>query len=171
MHDGGYQINKGAASFNIGFLHCYNYKGAGNARQNISGGGGNLNLGYVGAESSTKGSQDITDGDGCVNMGYVVGANQQASGKAAGNFGYLKIGDYQRTTGNGSFSWGANNSNIYDYAYAMGYGVDTYETNSLNARRIWENGEALDQKYAQLEYVPPQGDLSMGSYTNTTGGE
>jgi len=164
--DGGYQINKTGAGANMGYVSCYSYKGAGNARQEMIGGAGNFNFGYVEARLGYKAVQAISNGSGCLNMGHVKGGTQVAKGDGCGNFGLVREGEYQFTSGSGSYSFGSNISNLYEYAYVFGYGLKSHETNSLVARRIWEGDEPLDQKYARLDYIPPQGDISMGSYTN-----
>jgi len=164
--EGGYQINRSAGSVNMGYVNCYSNKGPGNARQETIGGAGNFNFGYVEARGGHKAVQAISNGLGCLNVGHVRGGTQVAKGDGCGNFGLVREGEYEFTSGSGSYSFGSNISNVHEYAYVFGFGLQSHETNSLVARRIWEGDVPLDQKYARLEYVPPQGDISMGSYTN-----
>lgn len=197
--DGGYQKAQGSqGSFNLGMLHSYDFKGAGNVEQGLYNSWGSFNMGYLGSASATKAKQIVSNAHGGINFGYVRGGSQVVTGNGSGNFGCLDIGEYQVTAGKGSFSWGSKNSNLYNYAYAFGFGVNTYETNSLSARRFWEGGVPLDQKYATtsslgtkldvsggvmtgpltlqsnlvvngyatLLKIVPQGDISMGTYTN-----
>lgn len=141
-HNAGVQIASGQGSRNSGR----------NAGTQLASGLGAQNSGYN--ESSQTAS-----GIGSQNSGYNAGT-QTASGDGSHNSGYVLNGESQSVSGNGSANFGANNNNTYDYAYAFGYGVDTYETNSVSARRYWENGEPLDEKYIGTNGVAAvQGDL------------
>lgn len=164
--DGGYQKARGAGgSFNLGYLRSYEFKGAGTAEQGLYNSYGAFNMGYLDAASSTKAKQIISNVNAGINFGYVRGGLQIVKANGAGNFGCLDVGEYQVTAGKGSFSWGSRNSNVYNYAYALGFGVDTFETNSLSARRFWEGGTPLDQKYAAAGAMAAKLDIAGGTMT------
>ncbi len=76
---------------------------------------------------------------------------------------YSPSGEANLITGGGTLSVGNSITNTHSYAMAFGDGVTTIEDNAVHARKFFANGHEV----ATLTYIPKQGDISMGSFTNS----
>lgn len=68
----------------------------------------------------------------------------------------------------GTLTVGASLTNTHLYAAVLGAGVSSVETNAVHARKFiaTEDVTVGGRPVATLTYIPPQGDIPMGCYTN-----
>lgn len=77
-------------------------------------------------------------------------------------------GEKNLITGAGTLSVGCSITNTHAYAMAFGARIRTTETNAVHARKFiaTEDMTVAGRPVATLTFIPRQGDIGMGSYTN-----
>lgn len=87
---------------------------------------------------------------------------------AAGAILNCPNGEKNLITGAGTLSVGRSITNTHAYAMAFGSGIRTLETNAVHARKFIaaEDMTVAGRPVATLTFIPRQGDIGMGSYTN-----
>ena len=112
------------------------------------------NFGYCNGFPPNIYAAQTNQGYGSLNLGYincaVSSAAQLMTGRGSLNVGNLANGEYQNTSGNGALNVGANNTLTHDYSAVFGNGQVSYETNSVSARKYYEAGAALSNRYAGI---------------------
>jgi hypothetical protein len=117
-----------------------------------------------------SGFQYVTStGRGSANYGSVMSGTQTVSGLGSHNFGHVTNGEAVLTSGNGAMSVGTRITNTHDYATVFGSGLASVETNAAHARKYFEDGMSLENKYVKIAAPPVVTNLLVaGTINNVT---
>jgi hypothetical protein len=152
----GLQDASGSGSENHGRVY--------NSGSQIVTGSGSENHGVV-----TQSGVQTNGGRGSLNFGSVHGGIQYITGDGSANFGDTGAGEYQTNTATAAFNFGSKNVNSHDYSAVFGYGVNSFETNAAHARKYFEDGMSLENKYVKIAAPPVVTNLLVaGTINNIT---